>query len=153
MKYLKIFTILLCSSFLILWSCNDSTKGAKQENVKANEAIESVTPNPVSLEPAQNAQGVWHYACSKGCAGGAGSAVNCTNCGTLLAHNSAYHANPNAAPLSSAPFAAPPTAEPSRNAAGVYHYTCGNGCAGGSGSASNCASCGSALAHNAAYHQ
>ncbi|MDF1698081.1 MAG: hypothetical protein P1U56_19695 [Saprospiraceae bacterium] len=46
----------------------------------------------------------------------------------------------------------PTTAEPAQNAAGVWHYTCGNGCAGGAGAAGNCATCGGTLAHNAAYH-
>ena len=42
-------------------------------------------------EPAQNASGVWHYTCSNGCAGGAGSAVACATCGSTLAHNQGYH--------------------------------------------------------------
>lgn len=46
---------------------------------------------PPSLEPAQNANGVWHFTCAKGCAGGAGSAVACSVCGETLAHNQAYH--------------------------------------------------------------
>jgi hypothetical protein len=41
--------------------------------------------------PAQNAQGVWHYTCSNGCAGGAGSAIACAACGTPLVHNQSYH--------------------------------------------------------------
>lgn len=56
-----------------------------------------------------------------------------------------------------APPAAPATpaatTEPAQNAAGVWHYTCPNGCAGGAGSATACAKCGSTLAHNQAYHQ
>lgn len=46
------------------------------------------TPAP---EPAQNAAGVWHYTCSSGCSGGAGSAVACSQCGSTLVHNTAYH--------------------------------------------------------------
>ena len=46
------------------------------------------TPAP---EPAQNAGGVWHYTCSNGCSGGAGSAIACSQCGSTLAHNQAYH--------------------------------------------------------------
>lgn len=49
----------------------------------------SITPQTSS--PAQNANGVWHYTCSKGCAGGSGSKGNCANCGAELAHNQAYH--------------------------------------------------------------
>ncbi|MBI1225001.1 MAG: hypothetical protein GC192_07160 [Bacteroidetes bacterium] len=49
-------------------------------------------PNPTQTpEPAQNAKGVWHYTCSDGCAGGAGSAIACAKCGKTLAHNQAYH--------------------------------------------------------------
>ena len=64
--------------------------------------VESNLPLPSSesnntinrpAEPAQNASGVYHYTCPKACAGGAGSAVNCISCGTLLEHNSFYHNN------------------------------------------------------------
>jgi ribosomal protein S27E len=133
-------------------------------------AANPATPTP---EPAQNAAGVWHYTCPKGCAGGAGSAVACAKCGTTLAHNQAYHANNNdnkttvttssganvslpegikpvPSPLTNPP--ATPT-EPAQNAKGVWHYTCSGGCAGGAGSAIACAKCGKTLAHNQAYHQ
>lgn len=46
---------------------------------------------PRAPEPPQNAKGVWHYICSTGCAGGAGSAMPCKSCGKTLAHNQAYH--------------------------------------------------------------
>ena len=55
----------------------------------SNNAINQVT-SPVP-EPAQNANGVWHYTCTNGCSGGAGSAVPCSQCGSTLVHNSAYH--------------------------------------------------------------
>jgi len=45
------------------------------------------------------------------------------------------------------------TPEPPQNAAGVWHYTCADGCAGGAGSAVACAGCGKTLAHNQAYHK
>lgn len=48
-------------------------------------------PPPTSQEPPQNAKGVWHYTCPKGCAGGAGAAGPCPKCGTALAHNPVYH--------------------------------------------------------------
>ena len=38
-----------------------------------------------------------------------------------------------------------PTAEPAQNAAGVWHYTCPAGCAGGSGASGTCAKCGQKL--------
>jgi len=46
---------------------------------------------PPTAEPAQNANGVWHYTCPNGCQGGGGSAVACGKCGATLAHNTAYH--------------------------------------------------------------
>jgi len=47
--------------------------------------------DPNSTEPAQNADGVWHYTCGAGCEGGAGAAGTCASCGGALAHNSGYH--------------------------------------------------------------
>lgn len=46
----------------------------------------------------------------------------------------------------------PAFAEPAQNASGVWHYICSNGCAGGSGVAGNCATCGAVLMHNGLYH-
>lgn len=114
------------------------------------------TPPPTS-EPAQNADGVWHYTCPKGCEGGAGSMVPCPKCGTSLAHNSAYHAaapptNPAVGGNVDLQQAAPPVQEPAQNDKGVWHYTCPKGCAGGAGSASTCNTCGATLVHNKGYH-
>ncbi len=116
------------------------------------------TPSEVKKpEPAQNAKGVWHYTCAKGCAGGAGTAQACAKCGATLVHNKAYHENEAPAtktnPAPGAGTAATPKPEPPQNAKGVWHYTCPDGCAGGAGSATPCAKCGKTLAHNAAYHQ
>lgn len=108
-------------------------------------------------EPAQNAAGVWHYTCSKGCAGGAGSAIACAKCGTMLAHNASYHPKVEGAGANAPAQAAPqpPTQqpEPAQNAAGVWHFTCSGGCAGGAGAAGACAKCGKPLTHNGAYHK
>ena len=49
------------------------------------------TPKPTQAEPAQNAKGIWHWTCAKGCEGGAGGAGNCAKCGGPLSHNSTYH--------------------------------------------------------------
>ncbi len=111
-------------------------------------------------EPAQNTTGTWHYTCSKGCAGGAGSAIACAKCGTTLTHNTSYHPKVDGAKATNAPTEAapppppPPTqkAEPAQNASGVWHYTCPGGCAGGSGASVPCAKCGKTLTHNATYH-
>ena len=147
MKYFKILAILLFSSVISFYACNDNTNSPKKETPKPFEVSNSPTP-----EASQNAGGVWHYTCSNGCAGGAGSAVNCESCGSLLAHNQAYHANPNST-STPIPFTSPPAAEAGKNTAGVWHYTCAKGCAGGSGSAGTCGTCGDTLAHNQAYHQ
>ncbi|MHB1146718.1 MAG: hypothetical protein ACYC01_03885 [Lutibacter sp.] len=59
-------------------------------NVPSN--IENpMAKTPAAPAPAQNAMGVYHYTCAKGCLGGSGTADNCTNCGAPLAHNQAYH--------------------------------------------------------------
>jgi len=149
--------------------------------VQGTTANTGLTPPPATAEPAQNASGVWHYTCPSGCAGGAGSAVPCAICGTTLVHNQTYHANNNQptptpaittptsgnpiklgdgssiAPMGGAPTAAAPpaakTPEPAQNAAGVWHYTCSAGCAGGAGSAVACAGCDATLVHNQTYHQ
>lgn len=157
MKYFKILAILMLSSVISFYACNDNADALKQEARESLEVSDSptlpnaATPNPATPEPPQNAEGVWHYTCSKGCAGGAGAAGNCATCGGPLAHNSAYHANANSTPTT--PPATPPAAEPAQNAAGVWHYTCGKGCAGGAGAAGTCGTCGGTLAHNTAYHQ
>jgi hypothetical protein len=121
----------------------------------------AATPAP-KAEPPQNAKGVWHYTCSKGCAGGGGSAAPCAKCGTVLAHNTKYHGDvPTPAPSTSVTpganqtVAAPPTPkpEPPQNAKGVWHYTCADGCAGGGGAIAPCTKCSKPLAHNPVYHQ
>lgn len=157
MKSFKILTILLFSSFLFLNSCNDSGKATKTNNSATNKAVDpTTTPKAATAEPAQNAAGVWHYTCRIGCPGGAGSATKCTNCGNILVHNTTYHGNTTN--TSNAPFAnpsaaaTPATPEPAQNSAGVWHYTCSNGCAGGAGAAGTCSTCNGTLAHNSAYH-
>lgn len=165
MKYFKILAFVLLSSVISFYACNDGADARKQ---KARESLgvsdspsipqPPATPNanPATPEPAQNAAGVWHYTCSNGCAGGAGAAGTCGTCGGTLAHNTAYHSNTNATTPTTTqitPPITPPTAEPAQNANGVWHYTCGKGCAGGAGAAGTCGTCGGTLAHNAAYHQ
>ena len=124
------------------------------------------TPNPNQANvPAGTDGKVWHFVCADGCEGGHGDGkAPCPVCGKEMAHNQAFHANNNNAD-NQAPTIIPPggdqttnpiapaTPEPAQNAAGVWHYTCPNGCAGGGGAAGPCASCGTTLAHNSAYHQ
>ena len=167
MRHIKTLSILVFTTVIFLFSCNEKASSTKQETTKPVDIINSTqqtkttTPPQSKVEPPQNSQGVWHYTCSKGCAGGAGAAESCSNCGNLLAHNSAYHAKTNNTPTTTplaTPYITNPTAnnkpkEPSQNLAGVWHYTCGQGCAGGAGSAVSCSNCGNTLAHNTAYHQ
>jgi hypothetical protein len=110
---------------------------------------------------------VMHYICPKNCAGSGGDgAGTCPVCGSEYVHNDAFHnqpATPALTPPSGGPFdnqaapsitpPAPAVTEPAQNAAGVFHYTCTKGCAGGAGAAGSCSKCGAELAHNAAYHQ
>jgi hypothetical protein len=127
-----------------------------------------VTPPPppptTTAEPAQNAQGVWHFTCPKGCKGGAGANGPCPKCSTPLVHNQAYHAGATPPPVQATggnptiPTTAstqpqPQSPEPAQNAKGVWHFTCPKGCAGGAGTTTACAKCGTTLAHNAVYHQ
>lgn len=140
----------------------------------ANDPASASTPiDPSTLSGANNS-GVPHYICSAGCGGSGAASGNCPNCGAALAHNQAFHNTPGAAapapaapsagaisplfqnqgstPSATMPSPVPPPPAPAQNSAGVYHYTCSAGCGGGGGAAGNCPNCGSALAHNQAYH-
>ena len=149
-----------------------------------------VTPPPPAIPENTNAQNqvnipagpdgiVHHYICEK-MDGGFGTAAGaCPKCGAAMAHNSAFHAQPQGGPQNTpnvtiqnqngatlpstisttpppglgGPQAAPPPVEPPQNANGVWHYTCPKGCTGGAGGASPCGLCGTTLVHNTAYHQ
>jgi len=127
-------------------------------------AANGATDATAGGEPPQNADGVWHYTCPNGHAGGAGAAEACSVCGTTLVHNTAYHGGSTTTPTTTIdplatnsssttqPAAAATPAEPPQNADGVWHYTCPNGHAGGGGSATACSVCGTTLAHNSSYH-
>ncbi len=65
--------------------------GAPEANVPANFTPTTAPPVQQSAEAPQNAKGVWHFTCPKGCPGGGGGATPCAKCGTTLAHNAAYH--------------------------------------------------------------
>ena len=153
MAHFRILTLLICFTFTLI-SCKE-IKVETTTKTKEDARVPFKGFNVPSQQnaTAQNAQGVYHYTCSDGCAGGAAAAGNCISCGKALAHNQAYHANTNNTPLTTPTnTASTPTTESGQNAAGVWHYTCSNGCAGGAGSAGNCVSCGNTLAHNSAYH-
>ncbi len=150
MKYVNILMILLFSSVLFLNSCKESTTQEKKQEPPQPLDF-SNTGNQNTDQSAANTSGVYHYTCSNGCAGGSSSAGTCANCGNTLAHNAAYHSNTN---TNTTPDPLNPVTPPTgQNNSGQFHYTCSNGCAGGSASAGTCSSCGSDLAHNSAYHQ
>lgn len=104
---MKIF--ILCSLFLVSLSMSSCNTEKKSDSQPSNtEAPASATPQvqtspdltpivdpstapPPAPSPAQNANGVWHYTCPKGCPGGAANQGNCAKCGGPLAHNQAYH--------------------------------------------------------------
>ena len=172
MKFLTYLTVLALAATTFFTACSndgDAARDAAVQSIQSGQPAAgdaTATPPTTTPEPPQNAAGVWHYTCPKGCAGGGGSATACATCGTTLAHNAAYHPPADPAPqtldasglpegLSITPAADPTQQkpEPAQNAAGVWHYTCSAGCAGGAGTAIACAKCGKALAHNQAYHQ
>ena len=148
MRLINAFFALLLVSFLIA-SCYES-KPAPKFPVQDGASATPTNPAPAT---AVNTS-VKHYTCPNNCANGGGDAAGpCPVCGTEMVHNAAYH-NQAASPATSpSPTPSTPvTPEPAQNAAGVWHYTCPSGCEGGAGSAGNCAKCGTALAHNSAYH-
>jgi hypothetical protein len=171
MKFQSTLSILAICAVFVFSSCG-SDADAPSKLAGEGEALQpgaapAVSTDAPKAEPPQNAEGVWHYTCTKGCAGGAGAATACATCGGTLVHNQVYHGK--AAPASSANPAggldqalgapgatlASPSAgknEPPQNAAGVWHYICEAGCAGGGGAAGNCAKCQKPLLHNKAYH-
>lgn len=168
MKFLSIFSVIALCAVTLFSACGNDGDAAREEAVESIGTTPAATQtppppapnaNPATPEPAQNAEGVWHYTCPNGCEGGAGTAANCAKCGGPLAHNQAYHGNQPTptTTITGTPDGGltppTPTPEPAQNAAGVWHYTCSNGCEGGSGTAGTCSKCGGTLAHNQAYHQ
>lgn len=117
-------------------------------------------PKPVVRENNPTAS-VKHYICANKCENsGSDVAGACPVCKNPYLHNTAFHNQdfmkngPLNVPTNiQAPAANTPAApSPAQNAMGIYHYTCNNGHPGGSGTASNCVTCGTVLAHNQAYH-
>ena len=143
--FMKLFKFILVLSLIFTVSC-------KEENSKKDTTSTSKTEK------------IQHYICANNCENsGSSQAGNCPTCNTPYTHNAAFHGDEllktgplnvpsNATQPTTAVPNAPSTPAPAQNSAGAYHYTCSNGCVGGSGSATNCTTCGEALAHNAAYH-
>jgi hypothetical protein len=106
---------------------------------------------------------VQHYICDNKCENSGGDVAGvCPTCNKPYTHNLAYHNNdflkngPLNVPKTNLGTTTQPTqntnTSPAQNALGVFHYTCPNGCSGGSGSVENCVACGTQLVHNQAYH-
>jgi hypothetical protein len=125
-------------------------------------AIGCKEEKPKTVLQEEVSEAVPHYICKNNCENSGSSAAGiCQNCNEPLLHNDAFHAKDF---LKNGPLNVPEfnggqtttnnsqTPAPAQNSAGVYHYTCDNGCSGGSGTAGKCKTCGNDLAHNQAYH-
>ncbi len=148
MKIIRNLLVLLLA--IGLAACSNDKPGSR--NVDVGPAPAPITPgaiNGAQTAPAPTNASVFHYICTSGCTNsGSSTAGTCPTCGNPFTHNQAYHNQPGTAPVTPTTPGAPAGA----NAAGVFHYTCPNGCAGGAGIAQACATCGTQLAHNAAFH-
>lgn len=133
---------------LVIVSCGSKNSAAKEE---ARQSIQDRAANAAPINDGLLAGGsTQHYICPNSCEGSGGAMDgNCPVCGTAYVHNQAYHNQTATNPAQTTP---PTQSTPATNAAGQYHYTCSNGCAGGSGTQGNCSVCGNALVHNTAYH-
>ena len=154
---MKANQILLVALTLVLMAA--CTNDGKQRN--------NQTTTTHTFDNAATAVAIQHYICPNSCAGSGGdNPGTCPTCGSEYLHNDAYHtqgpgaqAQPQMPQQQQQPQIQmqqpqmPQPQEPAQNAAGVYHYICERGCAGGGGSAGTCATCGNPLVHNAAYHQ
>lgn len=160
MKFLNILMIVTVAALFV---------ACANDKAPSSNAVTPTTPAPMSASVVQ------HYICPNNCQGSGGDMQGtCPACGSEYLHNDAFHANdapatdpsvstmkgPQAQPGAQQPGATTATPQmpqapaPAQNAAGVYHYACSkSGCGGGAGAAGSCPKCGSALAHNQAYHQ
>ena len=147
----RILFFFLIGFALTIISCKESNSSAKDAARNSLEVPEDVAPVTPAIQSTAGA--VAHYICPNNCegSGGAGQGT-CPVCGTAYVHNQAFHSQPGGTTATPGTPATPPTPPAAQNAAGVYHYTCSNGCAGGSGTQGNCATCGNALVHNTAFH-
>lgn len=165
---MKLNLLLLVFLSLAVISCNNDD--TKSEEATATEGSPQITINGMDT-PGQtggavaSATGaVHHYICPNNCAGSGGPADGkCPVCGTQYKHNDAFHQTAQGAdqPVEIKPNpdqkvtleGQQKTPEPAQNAKGVWHYTCPKGCAGGAGTMTACAKCGTQLQHNTVYHQ
>ncbi|GLR15516.1 heavy metal-binding domain-containing protein [Portibacter lacus] len=151
---------LLSLTIFLFANCADSPE--RPAPVMTQSQHDAVNAESAALQAQKAAQAaaasvaspsVLHYYCSTHPTKGGDAQGACPDCGQALVHNQAFHNTP-ATPGAATPGAITPNPVPAAatNAAGVYHYTCSNGCAGGAAAQANCAVCGNPLAHNQAYH-
>jgi hypothetical protein len=131
------------------------------ESNRTDEAAAPPPSMPVAAPESQPPPGTetaqqWHFTCPNGHTPGSDSAATCPVCGAELQHNQAFHAAPAGAGTGSGvpgqmqQVQAMP--EPAQNSEGAWHYVCPKGHPGGAGEPMACATCGTALQHNDAYH-
>ena len=139
---MKVLKFILFFVLVISMSC-------KEEKPKTN-----IEKNAIS-------QNVKHYVCANNCENSGGDVQGlCPTCKNPYIHNQTFHDNEllKSGPLNVPKYDpnpannAPSQPSPAQNAVGAYHYTCSNGHPGGSGTESNCVTCGAILTHNQAYH-
>ena len=114
--------------------------------------------NPAAVGSNATASSGHHFICPNACKGSGGAqAGKCPVCGAEYVHNDAFHqGQPIPEPamkIDPVTNTAVPTHTEAQNAAGVYHFICPKGHAGGAGVAGNCPKCGTPLEHNQAFHQ
>lgn len=151
MKFSFHLRVLSIVGLSLIFACQ--SKVERPDPVLTNEQVtqqNAIVEAPIVNSAASGNAGVQHYYCPNACEGSGGdNPGSCPVCGSEYVHNQAYHnttTNATSTPSSTT------TPEPAQNAAGVWHYTCPSGCAGGAGSAVACSSCGATLEHNQAYH-
>jgi len=163
---MRLSTLLLVFTFVLLYACKGSPdRPEPMLDPSAQPSLPGQTATPAVNSTAVSNAGVtgtvYHYTCPNGCGGG-DAAGTCPVCGTAYTHNQAFHNQSGQTTATTTATAtgspnittsAAQTREPAQNAAGVWHYTCSSGCAGGAGSAVACATCGTTLVHNTLYHQ
>jgi len=152
--------IFLAATFM---SCNG--KPDRPAPILDSARIQAANQSAVTLAGSA-VSGIQHYYCANNCEGSGGDeAGTCPICGSEYVHNQAWHDSQSApsptvtmsgedATAGSAGTLPPAQAvpEPPQNSAGVWHYTCPSGHAGGAGSAVACSVCGVTLVHNTDYH-
>jgi hypothetical protein len=168
---MRLLVTLLFALSVTIFSASCKRDAASTTDATTTTAPDASGTTPAAVPSAATpataaAGGVKHYICPNNCANSGGDvAGTCPTCGTTYLHNDAFHNQASTTPAQpsvtapqnvTAPAAPnitmPQSNDPAQNAAGVWHYTCTKGCAGGSGGMGKCAKCGGDLAHNAAYH-